>query len=127
MLAAIGQFVFSPSTALFDQLERQRSWRHARTERFGARAASQFTGPGDDRVRISGMLVPEICGSYHSSIETLAEMADTGEAYPLVKGSGTVLGHYTIEIIDERHSNLVDNGQARAVDFTIELSRVPEE
>ena len=127
MLAALGMFVFEPNTALFDQLERQRSWRHARTERFGAMAASQFTGPGDDRVRLSGMLVPEICGSYHSSLETLAEMANAGEAYPLVMGSGKVLGQYTIEILDERHTNLVDTGDARTVDFTIELSRVPDE
>ena len=127
MLAALGMFVFEPNTALFDQLERQRSWRHARTERFGAMAASQFTGPGDDRVRLSGTLVPEICGSYHSSLETLAEMADAGEAYALVTGSGKVLGQYTIEILDERHTNLVDTGDARTVDFTIELSRVPDE
>ncbi|RSU73154.1 oxidoreductase [Sphingomonas sp. S-NIH.Pt3_0716] len=127
MLAALGQFVFDTSSALFDQLERQRSWRHARTDRFGAMAASQYTGPGDDRIRLSGRLIPEICGSYYSSIETLAEMAGTGDAYPFVKGSGDVLGQFTIEIIDERHTNLVDTGQARAVDFTIELSRVPEE
>jgi len=127
MLAALGLLVFDTSTALFDQLERQRSWRHARTERFGALAASQFTGPGEDRIRLSGLLVPEICGSYHSSIETLAEMADAGEAYALVTGNGNVLGQFTIELLDERHSNLVDNGQARTVDFTIELSRVPEE
>ena len=90
-------------------------------------AASQFTGPGEDRIRLSGTLVPEICGSYHSSIETLADMADAGEAYALVNGSGRVLGHYTIETMDERHSNLIDTGEARSVDFTIELARVPDE
>ena len=119
MLAALGLFVFDSSTALYDLMERQRTWRHARTERFGAMAASQFTGPGDDRVRLSGKLVPEICGSYHSSIETLADMADAGEAYALVIGSGKVLGQYTIELMDERHTDLVDTGPVSYTHLTL--------
>ena len=63
MLAALGLFVFDMSTTLFDELARKREWRHARTDRFGAMAASQFVGPGDDKVTISGTLVPEVAGS----------------------------------------------------------------
>ncbi|MFM2278997.1 MAG: hypothetical protein RLZZ444_1228 [Pseudomonadota bacterium] len=123
MLAAIGMFVFSTDTALFDELARRRDWRHARTERFGARPASQYLGPGEDLVTLSGTLVPELAGSY-SAIERLAEMADQGEAWPLADGRGNVLGNFTIERIEERHSSLIDTGQARVVGFTIELARV---
>jgi phage protein U len=126
MLAALGLFVFDTDTVLFDSMERQRSWRHPRMDRLGARASAQFVGPGDDRISLPGTLVPEICGSY-SSLDTLAEMADAGDAYPLVNGAGFILGYYTIESLNERHSNLIFDGYARMVEFQIELMRVADE
>lgn len=64
-------------------------------------------------------------GSY-SSITRLSEMADQGEAWPLADGRGNVLGNFVIERLEERHSSLIDTGQARVVGFTIELSRVTD-
>lgn len=123
MLAALGMFVFNTDSTLFDQLDRRRGWRHGRTDRFGALAASQYLGPGEDQITISGKLVPELVGSY-SAIEKLVEMADTGEAYPLADGTGKLFGQFTIENIDEQHQQLIDTGQARQIDFRIELKRV---
>lgn len=122
-LAAIGMFAFTTDSALFDAMDRDREWRHERTERFDAIAASQFVGPGADRLTISGKLVPEVLGR-HGAIETLAEMAETGDAYPFMDGLGRVLGHYTIDRIGERFANLTEDGAARVNDFTIELTRV---
>lgn len=123
MLAAIGMFVFETDSLLFSELSRDREWRHARTDRLGALPASQYLGPGADTVSLAGVLVPELAGRY-SSIEKLAEMAGTGDAYPLANGTGTIMGHFTIDKIGERHDNLVIDGLARKIDFTIELSRV---
>jgi len=123
MLAALGMFVFDASTTLFEELDRDREWRHERTDRFGALPASQFVGPGADKIVLTGTLVPELAGSY-SAIETLASMADEGEAYPLGDGNGRIYGAFTIDRISERKTNLVDTGAARRNDFTIELSRV---
>lgn len=123
MLAGLGMFVFETNTALFDKLSRDRNWTHERSPRFGARDASQYTGPGADRITIAGSIIPEIAGAY-SSLDKLAEMADDGEAVPLADGLGNVIGTYTIEALREEKSNLIDNGQARRVDFTLELARV---
>lgn len=123
MLAAIGMFIFETDSLLFDELARDREWRHARTDRLGAMPASQFLGPGADTVTLSGTLVPELAGSY-SSIEKLAEMAATGDAYPLANGNGDILGQYTIDKIGERQGNFVVGGKPRQTAFTIELSRV---
>lgn len=123
MLAVLGMFVFDTSATLFDRLSRDRDWRHLRSERFGARAASQYTGPGDDRITLSGTLVPELAGRY-SAIETLAQMADEGEALPLLDGRGNNLGTFTIIAIREDKGNLTDEGRARTNAFTIDLSRV---
>lgn len=125
MLAALGMFVFEPSSALFDELARRRAWRHERTERFGARAASQFVGPGEDAVTLSGTLVPGLAGEY-STLERLSAMADTGEAWPLTDGTGTVLGTFTIEGLDETHKGLAENGRARMIDFSLTLQRVAD-
>lgn len=123
MLAALGMFVFETDTAPFDELARRRDWRHGRTERFGARPASQFLGPGEDQVTISGRLVPELAGDY-GAIEQLAAMADTGEAFPLADGTGRILGTFTIDGLDETHKHLVDTGRARLIDFSLTLTRV---
>lgn len=123
MLFALGMFVFDSQTMLPDRIERDRAWRHARDDRFLAPAASQYVGPGDDKVTISGVLVPELAGSA-SAIETLAEMANEGEAYQLMDGTGTLLGCYTIERVANGGSNLLDTGQARKIDFVLEVMRV---
>lgn len=123
MLAALGLFVFDIDSVLFDKLQRERDWRHPRTERFGARPAAQFAGPGEDRITLSGMLVPEIMGDYYA-LETLAQMAAEGEAWPLVDGYGNVIGTFTIERLTEDRGNLLNAGEARRTDFTLELSRV---
>lgn len=122
MLAALGMFVFETQTALFDELARQRGWRHAETERFGARSASQFLGPGEDQVTLTGRLVPGLAGKY-SSIEQIADMAETGEAHELADGRGNIIGRFTIENLTETHQALIDTGQARVIDFTITLKR----
>lgn len=123
MLAALGLFVFDVDTALFDKIRRERDWRNPRTDRFGARPAAQFAGPGEDRITLSGTLVPELVGDYYA-LETLAQMAAEGEAWPLIDGYGNVLGTFTIERLTEDKGNLLDLGEARRNDFTIELSRV---
>ena len=123
MLAALGMFVFNTDSALFDELTRRRDWRHQRSDRFGLLPASQFTGPGEDRVTINGTLVPEILGK-DSAITTLAAMADAGDAYTLVNGAGTVFGQFTIDSLEEKWSHLIDLGNARVIGFSLELSRV---
>lgn len=123
MLFALGMFVFNGSTVLPDALSRRRDWRHERTDRFGARAASQFTGPGEDKITLTGTHIPEVSGEY-SSLERLAELADEGEALPLLDGGHNNIGTFTIDAIDEEKRVLIDDGRARRIDFTISLSRV---
>ncbi|EGD58376.1 Phage P2 GpU protein [Novosphingobium nitrogenifigens DSM 19370] len=125
MFAALGLFVFTADSLLFDELQRARGWRHGSTDRFGARAASQFLGPGEDTITLPGKVVPELAGRY-SSLDRLAAMADTGEGYILMNGAGTIFGTYVITRLDETHRALIDTGVARAVDFTIELKRVDD-
>lgn len=121
-MLSLGLFVFSLATLTFDELQRKMDWRHAKSERQGARAASQFLGPGEDTISLPGSIVPGVSGKY-SSLQRLREMATTGDAWPLVDGSGTVLGQFRIVAIDESQTYHVAGGLARRIDFGLDLER----
>lgn len=122
MLMSLGLFVFELPTLVYNELQRRSDWRHPSSDVVGARPRRQFAGPGDDLVTLSGALMPEAAGSL-DSIETLRAMADAGDAYPLVEGTGRVIGIYVITALDERKSGFIDNGLARKTDFVIDLAR----
>lgn len=122
-LLTLGMFLFGMDTAAYSDFQRSQAWRHEGTDRHMARPASQFVGPGEDRITLAGLLVPEIAGSY-SSLDRLVEMADTGGNWPLVDGAGRVLGHFRIDLIDTAHRTVLAGGIPRAVDFQIQLTRV---
>ncbi len=122
-LLTLGLFVFGMDSLAYSGMTRRRDWVHVRTERHGARAASQFIGPGVDRITLAGLLVPEIHGGY-ADLARLVEMADSGDDWPLVDGLGTVLGQFHIVAIDSDLISIMAGGIPRAVDFTIDLDRV---
>lgn len=126
MLLAIGMFVFEIPNVLFDQLKRRRSWRHPTSERVGARSASQFAGVGDDDLTLTGVLAPGVIGR-KDALEDLAAMADQGRSWPVVDGDGFVYGAYVILDLDETKREILDNGQARLIDFTLNLQRVDDD
>ena len=121
-LASLGLFVFDLASLPFDDLARKRDWRHARSERVGARDAFQFVGPGQDKVTLGGCIIPGVAGSA-TSIQTLAEMADAGGVHQFADGTGRVYGGFVIQSIDMRGSVIMDGGVPRKVDFTIEIER----
>lgn len=123
MLAALGLFVFELGTLPYDELRRRAEWRHATAARVGARPASQYVGPGEDTISLSGTLVPEMAGS-QSAIEVVRAMADEGEAYPLVDGEGRVFGLYVIRGLDERQGAFIASGLPRKIEFSLDLERI---
>ena len=122
MLMSLGLFVFERATMLPDELQRSTSWNHASSDRVGARPAYQFLGPGEETITIPGKLVPELGGRL-GAIDTLREMAATGEDHQLVEGTGLVFGSFRITQLDDTRRSLIDNGAPRIVDFTLSLVR----
>jgi uncharacterized protein len=126
MLLALGMFDFAIDTALFNQLQRRRNWRHPSGERVGARPASQYAGPGEDVITLGGLLAPGQIG-HAEALDDIALMADAGAAYPLLDGEGYVYGAYVITDLDETKRNFLVDGQALTVDFVITLKRVDDD
>ena len=125
MMMILGYFVFSRLTVPFQQKQHDMVWRHPSHNRVGARPVSQFLGAGDETMVLSGVLLPEITGG-ELSLEALRKMADTGKAYPLIDGRGTVHGHFVIEKISKGGSELFGDGAARRIEFSLELKRIDD-
>lgn len=125
MMMALGLFVFMRSTLPYQEFQRQSDWRHPTNSRVGARPASQFVGPGDDKITLSGVLVPEIAGA-RLSLDLLRLMADMGMAWPLVEGSGRLHGLYVIESLSETGTLFFRDGAPRRIEFSLALKRVDE-
>lgn len=120
MMMTLGLFVFSVSTAAYQQFERTTAQRFASNARFGARAASQHLGPGDDSITLTGTLYPGFTGGV-AELDRLREMQATGKAYLLVDGLGNVKGYWTLRTVREGGSVFLREGVARKIEFTLTL------
>lgn len=126
MMLALGMFVFSLSTAAYQELQRQTDWRHASSSRIGAAPARQFMGRGDDAVTLPGIIFPELVGST-LSLDALRLMANTGKAWPMIEGSGRIYGLWVIESMSETKTLFFRDGTPRRIEFTLNLKRIDDD
>ena len=122
MMLALGTFVFSLRDLAYQQLQRSNSWRHASSERVGARAAHQYVGPGEETIELSGLVAPELTGN-PASLTLLRTMADEGRPFALVAGTGVVHGSYLITSIEETDTLFFMDGTPRRIEFKLSLLR----
>jgi phage protein U len=127
MLMSLGQFIFRTSTLAFQEIQRQRAWNYAENTVAYGRAKKQFMGAGADSVTLPGLIYEEHGFGTRFALDELAGMADTGQGFVLMDGSGYLYGIFVIDSIDETKSILIDNGVPRKVDYTLKLSRVDDE
>ena len=126
MMLALGMFVFSLSTAAYQELQRQTDWRHASNNRVGAAPARQFVGRGEDAITLPGIILPELAGSA-LSLDALRLMANTGKAWPMVEGSGRIYGLWVIESLSETKTVFFRDGTPRRIEFTLSLKRIDDD
>lgn len=125
MMMSLGLFAFSIDSLAYQELARRTSWRFASSSRVGARPASQFLGPGEDSFSLKGVLLPELAGDV-GALNTLREMGDKGDAWPLVDGTGVVHGNFEIHDLSDNRSTFFQDGAARHIDFELQLHRVDD-
>jgi len=124
-MMALGLFVFSLPTLAYQQCQRQQAWQHASHSRVGTRAAYQYTGPGEERITLSGLIAPEMTGTA-ASLDELQTLADAGQPLPLVDGTGKVYGAYVIQQLNETQRLFFPDGRARKIEFELSLLRVDD-
>ncbi|WP_241076133.1 phage tail protein [Achromobacter insuavis] len=125
MMMALGMFIFGLPTAAYQTLKRQNEWRHPSNSRMGAGPAYQFVGKGEDTITLTGTIIPQLFGTT-SAIRLLRRMGDTGKAYVMVDGMGTVYGAFIITGLDAEDSMFFVNGLPQKSDFTITLKCVDD-
>ena len=125
MMMALGMFVFTLETLVYQELQRQTDWRHGTTSRIGTNPARQYLGRGEDAITLPGVLLPALRGT-PLSLDTLRVMADTGKSWPLIEGTGRILGTWVIESINETRTLFFRDGAARRIEFTIALKRIDD-
>nr|DAH88461.1 MAG TPA: hypothetical protein [Caudoviricetes sp.] len=126
MMLALGMFVFSLSTAAYQELQRQTEWRHASNSRIGAVPARQFLGRGDDTITLPGIILPELAGSA-LSLDAIRLMANIGKAWPMVEGSGRIYGLWVIESLSETKTLFFRDGTPRRIEFNLSLKRIDDD
>lgn len=125
-LAALGFFVFHTVTVPFQEYDRSYSWRHPTQNTVGGGLSPvQYTGPENETLSITAELRPEITGG-DTSLALLRMMANEGKPYNLIMGNGDILGAYVITSIKEGRKELMWDGKARSISFSMELKKVSD-
>ncbi|ELI8045028.1 TPA: phage tail protein [Yersinia enterocolitica] len=125
MMMALGMFVFMLQTVPYQNLQHQMAWRHPSNARIGLRPSSQFLGPDEESITLSGVLYPELTGG-KVSLMALQLMAETGKAWSLIEGNGAIHGMFVIESLSRTKSIFFSDGSARKIEFTLTLKRTDE-
>ena len=125
MMLTLGFFVFQLQTVPYQSLQRDVDYRWPANNRVGLRPLPQFLGVNEEKITLSGVLMPEITGG-KLSLMALNLMADEGKAWPLLEGSGTIYGMFVVNSVSETHTEFFSNGAPRKIEFTLTLTRVDE-
>jgi len=125
MMLTLGLFVFQLQTVPYQSLQRDVDYRWPVNNRVGLRPLPQFLGVNEEKITLSGVLMPEITGG-KLSLLALNLMADEGKAWPLLEGSGSIYGMFVVNSVSETHTEFFSNGAPRKIEFTLTLTRVDE-
>jgi uncharacterized protein len=122
MQMILGFFIFTLSTASFDDLDRSTAFKWSAHERIGRRSTHQYLGVDDETISLSGTLYPAFKGST-LSLTLLREMADSGKSWILISGTGNIYGKFMILDIKDKRSLFMSNGAAQKIEFSMTLKR----
>jgi len=121
-LLMLGGFKFSLNTAVFQEVQRSTSWRWPAQERVGQYDALQFTGPGDDRVTLPGVVYPDFRGGV-AQVESLRQIAAQGKPVRLISATGEMLGLWVVLSVDETASSFKPDGTPRKQEFNVTIRK----
>lgn len=125
MMLILGLFVFRLQTLPYQTLQRNVDYRWPSNSRIGLRQTLQFLGVSEEKITLSGVLMPEITGG-KVSMQLLDAMAVEGRAWPMLEGTGTIYGMFVVNSVSETRSEFFSDGSARRIEFSLTLTRVDE-
>ena len=125
MMMTLGLFVFKLRTLPYQTLKRDVGYGWVENKRVGQRPITQYLGLGTETINLTGQLLPEVTGG-QTYLQVFESMADSGRAWPLIEGSGTIYGMFVVQSFNHTNSQLNTDGRARNISFELTLKRVDE-
>ncbi|WP_163833303.1 phage tail protein [Spartinivicinus ruber] len=116
------RYRFSRNTAAYQARNRSTQYRWAKHDRISTDPALQFIGPGEDTLKLDGVIYPEYRGGL-KQMESLRQEAGKGRPFLLIEGTGLVFGKYVIESIDEDQEYFLVDGQPQKITFRLTLKK----
>ncbi|UYM14247.1 phage tail protein [Endozoicomonas euniceicola] len=120
VMMKLGNYTFSLNTAAYQRLQRTTSYRWSSQDRINKTAARQFIGPGDDTIKLAGVIFPQFNGGA-GQLDSLRELAGTGKPHLLVDSLGIVHGYWCLTDIDETQTKHLAGGIPRQQEFSLSL------
>jgi uncharacterized protein len=125
-LFQLGSFQFDLPNGVPQTLDRTAEYRWEVQDRLLRDPAAQFMGPGSQQITLDGVLFPGFSGR-QTTMETLRELAATGEPQMLTDGTGKIYGRWAIRSIQEGLSTFAPGGGARQISFNVSMVRYVED
>jgi phage protein U len=122
MLYQIGTITLDTRPFSIDAVERQASADFAVKPLMGTLPGREFTGEGEDKITLSGQLLPSKIGGL-DELEALHGLRRAGQRLPVMRGDGRMMGWFVIEDIRESHAELLRDGVGFTVKHSIALAR----
>ncbi|HEX5934588.1 MAG TPA: phage tail protein [Pseudorhizobium sp.] len=123
MLYLIGALNLDTRPFSVEEVQRTMSADFADKPIVGGRIAREFMGEGDDKLVLSGQLLPFRTGGL-TELELAKSMLLAGRPLPVLRGDGARLGWFTIDKISEGHKELMRDGVGFFIRHSIELTKV---
>lgn len=122
VMMQLGAFQFSVAAAAYQELRRSTEFRWPAQDLYGRLPALQYTGPGSDTITLTGVIYPEFRGGL-GQLNKMRNIAGAGRPLLLVSGTGSILGRWVIEKIDEGQTVFAASGMPRKQEFTLQLRK----
>jgi phage protein U len=116
------RYSFGLSSASFQSLKRQTSFKVAAQERLGRPDALQAVGQGGESLSLDGVIFTTLPGG-RREIDKLRALGRKMAPLLLTTGYGDVLGRWFIVSLSEQQDGLLANGAARKQQFSMEFKR----
>ncbi|WEJ33852.1 phage tail protein [Devosia sp. SD17-2] len=129
MLYSIGSLTLDTRPFNVDDVSRSAGADFAVKPLIGTLPGREFMGEGDDKLTLSGQLLPFKIpgGGGMTELEIAHGFRQSGQRLPVMRGDGRMLGWFAIESISEAHTALMSNGVGFRVKHTIALVKVGPE
>ncbi|HEV7293119.1 MAG TPA: phage tail protein [Devosia sp.] len=126
MLYQIGSLTLDTRPFNADEMGRSAGADFAVKSLIGTLPGREFMGEGDDKITLSGQLLPFKTGGL-TELDMAHEFRRSGQRLPVMRGDGKMYGWFAIESVEESHSELMRNGVGFVVKHSISLIKVGPE